>query len=258
MATDIADQMAGSEARPTSTLVRYAVFLVSSIAITTAVTVTVPEAVPRIADLIVPPPVMTAADALRQGAGMMAEEDQERSMQLRKLTTLAVSALFAAGMFGLASGLVGRSFGWAIAGLLIGIIMGPLFAYLAHQLNYLVLSRAFDAKSDYSGLVMASVAYAGIGLAAGLAVATARRFRGVAQLSVAGVLAGALGAAAFYILVSIFMPEVNTDLPFPDVLTHRILWSGIPAVVMAVLLAHFLAPAPAPGREDQNSEVPAT
>lgn len=152
-----------------------------------------------------------------------------------------------AALVGLAQGVRQRSLlrmalGFA-AGLLVGAIAGAGAAYGVTLLirQPAAASIAASVKSAMGQVICWGL----VGFACGLSVsAGTRRPARVLHLSAAGSIGGLLGAALYGVLAPLLFPLSNTDLLVPGTSASRLLWIGVAAASIGLMLARSRARSP--------------
>jgi hypothetical protein len=80
-----------------------------------------------------------------------------------------------------------------------------------------------------------AVAGAGIGLGVGVA-STGLQFGRIPVYVLLAAIGGALGGMLYPVLAAVLLPSVDPSLPFPETVTARMLWLGLPALLMGLTL----------------------
>jgi hypothetical protein len=206
-------------------------------------------AIAGIGEVFILPPELAALGV----GGIPGAADQQRIAAGNAVVFYKHSALWVAtagailgGLFGLVLGLFRRSATALVVGTLAGTLLGgafgacagPLAVYLDRFLRANLPSGQL-AVSD-SGLMLMHAAPwlvvgLGCGLGAGLGAFGKRGRTAAGTMLVAGV-AGLLGGAVYPIVAGMVLPLADPSLPIPEESGSRLLWLGLPAVLMGLSL----------------------
>jgi hypothetical protein len=159
---------------------------------------------------------------------------------------LAVVGGILGALFGLTLGLLRRSgksvllgvVAGALCGNIFGACAGPLAVYIDQRLQAAVPAGKLTVPEEMRILMHAAtwlVLGLGIGLGTGLA-APVQRGRAAVTALLLGAVAGLLGGVLYPVIAGIALPLANISLPIPEADSSRLLWLGLPSVLIGLAL----------------------
>jgi hypothetical protein len=159
---------------------------------------------------------------------------------------LGTAGLLLGGAIGLVLGLFRRSAGsvWrgaiggALVGGLFGSAAGPLAVYLERHMTSRLASNQ-SGLSDHQLLLMHASTWLVVGLGVGLGVgcgARERRGRSAAAAMFTAGVAGLIGGVLYLFLAGVAVPLADPSVPVPEGGMNRLLWLGLPSVLIGLTL----------------------
>lgn len=159
---------------------------------------------------------------------------------------IAVAGLIIGGAVGAAIGMFRRTrravlyglAGGASGGAVFGALAGPAGVYL-DAANQAGLSSGALAISDGQMMMMHGTVWmlVGIGCAAGAALSAPERSgRSIALAVLIAGVAGALGGLLYPVAAGLMLPLADPSVPIPRELNERLVWSGLPAMMIGLAL----------------------
>jgi hypothetical protein len=188
------------------------------------------------------------------GRGQIPGAEDQRRIMAAKLVVftrhsalwLGTAGLVLGGATGLALGLFRRSAGslWcgavggALAGGLAGSAAGPMAVYLERQMTSRLASDQ-SGLSDHQLMLMHASTWLVLGLGVGLGVgfgARERRGRSAAAAMLTAGVAGLIGGVLYLFLAGVAVPLADPSLPVPTGDMNRLLWLGLPSILIGLTL----------------------
>jgi hypothetical protein len=165
-------------------------------------------------------------------------EASARNHQYNTIFVLGLLGALVAGSLAVGEGLARRSFGTILVGgagcALAAAIFGCLAGFLGH-FSYLKLQPVADlsplAKTIRMQAIMLGALGGGVGLALG---PLSKRWTTFVVCLIAGILAGALAGMLYPMLAARFLPVAITEIDVPLDFQTRLLWVGLPAVLLGL------------------------
>ncbi|MEO2016845.1 MAG: hypothetical protein ABGZ53_21015 [Fuerstiella sp.] len=153
--------------------------------------------------------------------------------------SLSLIGLLVAGCLGCGAGFARKSRSLSIIGLLTGIVLGSglgAVGGLASTWTEDALMGSEKVDQMVRTIAMHAAGWAVIGIAVGLSVGLPNQASRSLKFVGAAVSAGVLSAALFTIGAAVIFSGENADLPVPDGTGNRLLWTGLCAVAMAIMI----------------------
>lgn len=191
-------------------------------------------------------------DALGRG-GIPGPEDQARIAAGNRVIFYKHSALWIGsasaligGSFGLILGLFRRSRGSVLRGVVGGTLVGGLFGCVGGPLAVFldgyfqsIKPRGAMTVPDHQLILMHAATWLAIGVGIGIGVglgASVKRKRAATASMVLAAIGGMLGGALYLFVAGIVIPLADTTLPIPEGASERMLWLGLPSLMIGLAL----------------------
>lgn len=165
---------------------------------------------------------------------------------------MGMFAALTAVMLGLGEAVARRSIKPVVIAPPLGAAVGAaagLAGSIAHEYTVAAVGRADIVHTVGEQALMLGLYGFAIGLAMGVLTGS---LRAMAAVSLGGAMAGALAGALYPVAISILMPAVNTESLLPITQLSRLLWIGLAAGLVGLLIPMSGRP-----RLKSNAEAPA-
>ena len=159
---------------------------------------------------------------------------------------IGIAGGIAGGLFGLTLGMMRRSSAAILLGTLGGILLGgafgaaggPLAVYIGETTIAKLRQSGQSIPEQYS-MMMHGATWLLVGLGVGLGTglgATRKRFGFSLGSMLIAAIAGAFGGALYPFVVAVTMPAVDVSMSIPKGDLNRLVWLGLPGVLMGLAL----------------------
>jgi hypothetical protein len=141
-------------------------------------------------------------------------------------------------LFGIGTGLVRWTKPAIMAGILGGLLSGAVAGALGGTAEYFVENR-MRSLTIFTGehrVILGHLtgwAIAGLGIGAGASISSRCR-QTIVRCMVAGFAGGLIGGALYVPLVTILVPEIDSEQLIPNAPTGRLIWVALPTIIMGL------------------------
>jgi hypothetical protein len=176
--------------------------------------------------------------AMGAGAAVFERNRREQDRVDRKHAMLYVGGLgmFVGAALGLGEGILRRSWLTPVSAAVLGALGGAAGGWLGCLVHEYVRKHVGQAELMHTiGAQLLLAVPLGLGVGCGLGLAT-RSAGGVVRAAFAGAAAGVLAGVVYPVIVSIVLPGASTDALLPEEGSSRMLWLGIIAGLIGVIV----------------------